>query len=72
MNTGVAKINQYQWQWKELIKITTSTIFDGKMLKIREYTAPWNWEILQTFVCWGYELAPQQTFLCKKNGDFAW
>ena len=34
----VAKINQYQW--KELLKIRTSTIFDGKRLKIRECTAP--------------------------------
>ena len=30
----VAKINQYQW--KELLKITTYTIFDGKRLKTRE------------------------------------
>ena len=33
----VATINQYQW--KELLKITPSTIFDGKRLKTCEYTA---------------------------------
>lgn len=33
---SVAKINQYEW--KELLKVMTSVIFDGKRLKTREYT----------------------------------
>ena len=65
---SITKINQYQW--KELLKITTSTIFDGKILKTREYTAPWNCEILYTDICMlgGMNLPPNTvTFLCRKR-----